>query len=70
MSKRYFCSHCNDFVSRGTRSRHLRAIAATKERHYDSDSELESSNETCAFAESWRYQCDMEDSYNNSDGEH
>lgn len=36
--KRYFCSHCNDFVSRGTRTRHLKEIAATNETSYDSDS--------------------------------
>ena len=35
--KRYFCSHCNDFVSRGTRSRHLKDLAATNEAFFDSD---------------------------------
>jgi len=35
--KRYFCSHWNDFVSRGTRSRHLNDLAATDEAFFDSD---------------------------------
>ena len=35
--KRYFCSHWNDFVSRGTRSRHLQDLAATDEAFFDSD---------------------------------
>ena len=35
--KRYFCSHWNDFVSRGTRSRHLKDLAATDEAFFDSD---------------------------------
>lgn len=41
-TKRYFCSHCNDFVSRGTRSRHLNEITATSEASCETDaSDLE-----------------------------
>ena len=29
-TKRHFCSHCNDFVSRGTRSRHLNEITTSE----------------------------------------
>ena len=36
------CSHCNDFVSRGTRSRHLNEITATSEASCETDgSDLE-----------------------------
>ena len=28
--KRYFCSHCNDFVSRSTRSRHLKKTCSNR----------------------------------------
>lgn len=35
--KRYYCSHCDDFVSRGTRSRHLKQIAERKEIASESD---------------------------------
>ena len=47
--KRYYCSHCDDFVSRGTRSRHLKQIAARKESaseaESDSISDVEASSE-------------------------
>ena len=35
--KRYFCSNCNDFVSRGTRSNHLKEMADANETSYDTD---------------------------------
>ena len=47
--KRYYCSHCDDFVSRGTRSRHLKQIAereeSASEAESDSISDLETSSE-------------------------
>ena len=47
--KRYYCSHCDDFVSRGTRSRHLKQIAERKESvseaESDSISDVETSSE-------------------------
>ena len=33
--KRYFCIHCNDFVSGSTRSRDLKQLAATDEAFFD-----------------------------------
>lgn len=51
--KRYFCSHCNDFVSRGTRSNHLRQLTEENETTYDTDnSDLDSESfdpDPCAF---------------------
>ena len=49
--KRYFCSHCNDYVSRSTRSRHLKEIATTSGTSYDTDnSDLESESfDSCDF---------------------
>ena len=35
--KRYFCSHCNDYVSRGTRSNHLKQLAEANGSSYDTD---------------------------------
>ncbi|KAK2548601.1 hypothetical protein P5673_031199 [Acropora cervicornis] len=35
--KRYFCSHCNDYVSRGTRSNHLKELAEANGSFYDTD---------------------------------
>ena len=35
--KRYFCSHCNDYVSRGTRSNHLKELAEANGSSYDTD---------------------------------
>jgi len=47
--KRYYCRHCDDFVSRGTRSRHLKQIAereeSASEAESDSISDLETSSE-------------------------
>ena len=38
LEKRYFCSRCNDYVSRGTRSNHLKELAeANQGRFYDTD---------------------------------
>ncbi|KAL9978767.1 hypothetical protein ACROYT_G016322 [Oculina patagonica] len=36
--KRYYCSHCDDFVSRSTRSRHLEQVVERKETEAESDS--------------------------------
>ena len=49
--KRYFCSHCNDFVSRGTRSNHLKEMAEANETSNDTDnSDLDSESfDPCAF---------------------
>lgn len=35
--KRYFCSHCNDYVSRGTQSNHLKELAEGNGTSYDTD---------------------------------
>ena len=35
--KRYFCSHCNDYVSRSTRSNHLKQLAEANGSSYDTD---------------------------------
>ena len=35
--KRYFCSHCNDYVSRGTRSNHLKELAEANGSFYHTD---------------------------------
>ena len=35
--KRYFCSYCNDNVSRGTRSNNLKELAEAKGTSYDTD---------------------------------
>lgn len=35
--KGYFCSHCNDYVSRGTRSNHLKELAEANGSSYDTD---------------------------------
>jgi len=47
--KRYYCSHCDDFVSRGTRSRHPKQIAereeSASEAESDSISDLETNSE-------------------------
>ena len=44
--KRYYCSHCDDFVSRGTRSRHLKQIAERKESVSEAESDSISNVET------------------------
>ena len=44
--KRYYCSHCDDFVSRGTRSRHLKQIAERKESASEAESDSISDVET------------------------
>ena len=72
--KRYFCSHCNDFVSRGTRSNHLKEMAEANETSYDTDnSDLDSESfDPCAF--DLGFEGDNEDlvggsySHRNSDG--
>ena len=47
--KRYYCSHCDDFVSRVTRSRHLKQIVerseSASETESDSISDVETSSE-------------------------
>ena len=47
--KRYYCSHCDDFVIRGTRSRHLKQIAerteSASEAESDSINDVETSSE-------------------------
>ena len=44
-TKRYLCSHCNYFVTRGTRSRHLNEITATSEASCETDAtDLEENN--------------------------
>ena len=47
--KRYYCSHCDDFVSQSTRSRHLKQLAERKESvseaESDSISDVETSSE-------------------------
>ena len=40
--KRHYCSHYGDFVSRGTRSRHLKQIAERKESASEAESESDS----------------------------
>lgn len=35
--KRYFCSHCNDYVSQGMRSNHLKGLAEANGSFYDTD---------------------------------
>ena len=35
--KIYFCSHCNDYVSRGMRSNHLKELAEANGSCYDTD---------------------------------
>ena len=35
--ERYFCSHCNDFVSRGTQSNDLKELAEANGSFYDTD---------------------------------
>ena len=44
--KRYYCNHCNDFVSRSTRSRHLKQIAERKESASEAESDSISDVET------------------------
>ena len=44
--KRYYCSHCDDFVSRGTRSRHLKQITERKESASEAESDSISDGET------------------------
>ena len=44
--KRYYCTHCDDFVSRGTRSRHLKQIAERKESASEAESDSISDVET------------------------
>ena len=43
--KRYYCSHCGDFVSQGKRSRHLKQIAERTEAESDSINDVETSSE-------------------------
>ena len=71
--KRYFCSHCNDFVSRGTRSRHLQVISAAKETLSDSDSDCSDYNSNsvhgeCAFEDNIAFESSEDYCPRNSDG--
>lgn len=56
--KRYFCSHCNDFVSRGTRSIQLQVISAAKGTLCDSDSDCSDYNSNSGHANG---ECGFED---------
>ncbi|XP_078355419.1 uncharacterized protein LOC144640070 [Oculina patagonica] len=44
--KRYYCSHCDDFVSRSTRSRHLEQVVERKETALEAESDSNSDVET------------------------
>lgn len=59
--KRYYCSHCDDFVSRGTRSRHLKQIAGRKESASEAESDSISDVETSSEVHSSEISDNFED---------
>ena len=58
--KRYDCSHCDDFVSQSTRSRHLKQLAERKESVSEAESDSISDVETSSEVHS----SEIHDSFN------